>query len=204
MAGNRVINCPGLSLLRAGFFGLVVEYTAKTGPNSTKMQCYRHPHVETVVSCGKCDRPICPRCMIPGPAGMRCPDCSSLRKTALYQISPARLALAFVAALVSGVVGAFLMTSLGFFVFFLGPLYGGFVAEAVLRASGRKRGRVLEVLGVGGIVAGALLVLLPMFFAIRAVVPGAPSPLVMMGLTRLAWPLVGFALAIWACEARLK
>lgn len=169
------------------------------------MQCYRHPKVETAVSCGKCDRPICPQCMIPGPAGMRCPDCASLRKTALYQIAPARLALAVVAALVTGVVGAFLMTALGFFVFFVGPLYGGFVAEAVLRAAGRKRGRVLEVIGVGGIIVGALLVLLPMLFALRAVVPGAPASAMMVGgLARLVWPLIGFGLAISACYARLK
>lgn len=143
--------------------------------------------------------------MIPGPAGMRCPDCASLRKTALYQIAPARLALAVVAALATGVVGAFLMTALGFFVFFVGPLYGGFVAEAVLRAAGRKRGRVLEVIGVGGIIVGALLVLLPMLFALRAVVPGAPASAMMVGgLARLAWPLVGFGLAISACYARLK
>lgn len=142
--------------------------------------------------------------MIPGPAGMRCPDCASLRNTALYQIAPARLALAVVAALVTGILGAFLMTSLGFFVFFIGPLYGGFVAEAVLRAAGRKRGKILEIIGVGGIVAGALLVLLPLLFALRAAVPGTPSPPLMMSLASLAWPLVGFALAISACYARLK
>ena len=159
------------------------------------MYCYRHPKVETAVSCGKCDRPLCPRCMVPGPAGMRCPDCASLRKTALYRITPARLALAVAAGLATGTVGAFLMTSLGFFVFFLGPLYGGAVAEAVLRAAGRKRGPALEVIGVGSIVAGGLLAL--------ALLSGGfhGFPLV---LVRFAWPLIGFALAVSACYARLK
>lgn len=39
--------------------------------------CYRHPRVETGVSCSSCDRPICPDCMTPTPVGMRCPECAS-------------------------------------------------------------------------------------------------------------------------------
>lgn len=38
--------------------------------------CYRHPRVETGVSCSNCGRPICPDCMTPTPVGMRCPECS--------------------------------------------------------------------------------------------------------------------------------
>lgn len=39
--------------------------------------CYRHPKVETGVSCSSCGRPICPDCMTPTPVGMRCPECAS-------------------------------------------------------------------------------------------------------------------------------
>lgn len=41
--------------------------------------CYRHPNVETGVSCSSCERPICPDCMTPTPVGMRCPECASER-----------------------------------------------------------------------------------------------------------------------------
>lgn len=37
--------------------------------------CYRHPKVETRVHCTRCDRPICPDCMIPAPVGYQCPEC---------------------------------------------------------------------------------------------------------------------------------
>ncbi|MBK8294959.1 MAG: rhomboid family intramembrane serine protease [Solirubrobacterales bacterium] len=37
--------------------------------------CYRHPSVETGVSCSSCGRPICPDCMIQTPVGFRCPEC---------------------------------------------------------------------------------------------------------------------------------
>lgn len=142
--------------------------------------------------------------MVAGPAGMRCPDCASLRKTALYQIPPQRIAFAVIAGLVTGLVGAFLMSSLGFFVFFIGPMYGGIVAEAVLRAAGRKRGRVLEVIGVGSIVLGAALVLVPWLGLLRGAGAEEGATLVGFSLMGLAWPLLGFGLAISACYARLK
>jgi membrane associated rhomboid family serine protease len=44
--------------------------------------CYRHPRVETAVTCSDCGRPICPDCMIFGPVGIRCPDCSGQRTVA--------------------------------------------------------------------------------------------------------------------------
>lgn len=41
--------------------------------------CYRHPRVETGVSCSNCGKHICPDCMTPTPVGMRCPDCAKQR-----------------------------------------------------------------------------------------------------------------------------
>lgn len=36
--------------------------------------CYRHPGVETGVSCQRCDRYICPECSTPGAVGFLCPE----------------------------------------------------------------------------------------------------------------------------------
>lgn len=37
--------------------------------------CYRHPQVITGVHCTRCERPICPDCMVVAPVGYQCPEC---------------------------------------------------------------------------------------------------------------------------------
>ena len=44
-------------------------------PAPTIEVCYRHPEVQTRVHCTRCERPICPDCMIPAPVGFQCPEC---------------------------------------------------------------------------------------------------------------------------------
>jgi len=44
-------------------------------PAPTIEVCYRHPNVPTRVHCTRCERPICPDCMIPAPVGYQCPEC---------------------------------------------------------------------------------------------------------------------------------
>ncbi|WP_229877567.1 rhomboid family intramembrane serine protease [Streptomyces bluensis] len=37
--------------------------------------CYRHPDRGTGVRCTRCDRPICPECMVSASVGFQCPEC---------------------------------------------------------------------------------------------------------------------------------
>lgn len=126
------------------------------------MQCARHPRVETLLRCGKCDAPICPDCTVFGPAGARCRDCAALRSSPLYQVpvgysvlgGALGLALGAIAGLVCGyAVGTGLFAQV-----WVGVLGGWAAGEVVLRAVRRKRGRTVEaltLLSVGlGCVAG--------------------------------------------------
>ncbi len=51
-----------------------VAYYATEPP---KVFCARHPETETMLRCGRCNTPICPRCMVHGAVGIRCPDCAA-------------------------------------------------------------------------------------------------------------------------------
>ena len=52
-------------------------------PAPTIEVCYRHPEVPTRVHCTRCERPICPDCMIPAPVGFQCPECVDRKSTRL-------------------------------------------------------------------------------------------------------------------------
>jgi len=60
------------------------------------MRCAYHPNTETDLTCGRCDTPICPRCLIHTEVGIRCPKCSQ---------APPKSHLLLGAVLVLGVVG---------------------------------------------------------------------------------------------------
>jgi membrane associated rhomboid family serine protease len=45
------------------------------GPPSAPPVCYRHSDRETYVRCSRCDRPICPDCMVSASVGFQCPEC---------------------------------------------------------------------------------------------------------------------------------
>ncbi|MCD9876944.1 rhomboid family intramembrane serine protease [Streptomyces guryensis] len=38
--------------------------------------CYRHPDRETGIRCARCERPICPECMVNASVGFQCPECA--------------------------------------------------------------------------------------------------------------------------------
>ena len=126
--------------------------------------CATHPNVETRLACGRCERFICPRCMIQTPVGSRCNDCARVRKAPVFDVSATQYLLAAAAAVglggLLGVVGAILRLEFGNFPFVTGILAAGIgylLGEAVSRVTNRKRGLGLSVIaGVGVAVAFAV------------------------------------------------
>src|SRR3990172_507287 len=68
------------------------------------MHCATHPSVETELACGKCGKPICPRCLVHTPVGARCRQCANIRRLPMYYISLGALLRGLGAALATGVV----------------------------------------------------------------------------------------------------
>ncbi|MDI6857015.1 MAG: hypothetical protein QME71_01700 [Dehalococcoidia bacterium] len=129
------------------------------------VRCATHPDVETELRCGRCGKPICPRCMVYTPVGARCRDCARPTRLPTYRISAGyivrgALAAAAAAAATGGLWAALLSRrgdAYGFLVLFLGIGIGYAVGEAVSWATNRKRGAVLQVIAAAGVVLAYLV-----------------------------------------------
>jgi len=127
---------------------LVTEVSTTPQP----LRCATHPDVETYLRCGKCDTPICPRCLVQTPVGARCRTCANLRALPQYQVSPDRYARGVGAGVVTAVALGLIWSVLpfaGFFGFLIGIGCGMVVAEVMLRATKGRTSTPLKVIAVG-------------------------------------------------------
>lgn len=124
------------------------------------MQCATHPSVETELTCSRCGKPICPRCLVMTPVGARCRECARLRRLPTHQIGVAFALRGLGAALAIGAATGALWALLfpyrvgAFIGLFLGLGLGYIVGEAVSWASNRKRGPTLQGMAVIGVLVG--------------------------------------------------
>ena len=161
------------------------------------MKCAAHPGVETNLKCGKCGKPICPKCMVQTPVSARCPECARLYKLPTYRVSTryylraAGTALGM--ALVTGVIWGIINQFVAFF--FLNLLLGAGVGYAIGEVTGlavnRKRGRGLAaVAGTGVIISYLVSIFLPF---------GLP-----FGLFHILIDLISVALGVYLAVSRLR
>lgn len=158
------------------------------------LYCATHRDVETYLRCGKCDKAICPKCMVQTPVGARCRDCAQLRPLPQYQVSGERYVRAAGAALGAAlVVGCIwgLIPSFPFLNFVVAYFAGWAIGEAVYRAAGYRLSRGLRVLaGTGALVAYAISIGM-----LLLAVQGVPLSLVpTLGLARLVRVIDPFVL----------
>ncbi len=129
--------------------------------------CYRHPDVETGLSCSQCAKSVCIDCMVQAPVGIRCRDCGKAVKMPTYDIQRGHYARAV--GVGAGVaIGGGLMWALVNFVNFnffglpylasligLGIGYGA--GELISRSVNGKRGSGLAWISACSVI-GAFLV----------------------------------------------
>ncbi len=161
------------------------------------MRCATHPAIETNLSCGKCGKPICPKCLVQTPVGARCSDCARPTKVPTFSVSTpyylraigAGLGTAIVCGIVWGVIGWIIP----FFSFnlLLAPGAGYAIGEVISRSVNRKRGTILAI------IAGIALVI---SYSITLILKGGfPS-----GLFNILYDLLSLALGIYVAVTRLR
>lgn len=113
------------------------------------MKCALHPNIKTDLRCGKCDQPICPKCVVQTPVGARCPKCAALKRLPVFEVSPAFYTRAIAAGLLTaaalGAIWPFIPLN-GFFLFFIALGVGYAIGEIISFSVNKKRSRGLQVI----------------------------------------------------------
>ncbi len=178
---------PGDAEAEAGLELLAERYgrgiLADDGDEPEARTCTWHPERETLLSCSRCGRPMCPACARKHPVGLRCKDCAKELRSPLYKVSAAQvlggLALGTGAAALGALVVGFLAGRFGWISLLAAWAAGMVVGDATSRGAGRKRGRQLQVTAAAAAMLGALLLGLAIHglglgaFLPRVLVPGA-------------------------------
>jgi len=161
------------------------------------MKCAAHPNIETNLRCGKCGKPICPKCLVQTPVGARCRDCARLYKLPTYNVSlkfylravGTALGMAIVCGVTWWVIGTFLPFYLLNLLLAAGAGYA--IGEVIGISVNRKRGTGLAV------VAGIAMVLC---YLVNILSPGGLP----YGLFRIALDVVSVAVGVYIAVNRLR
>jgi hypothetical protein len=108
----------------------------------------------TFVRCGRCDKPICVKCMVDSPVGKKCRDCAA-NKNHITQSTPVDAVLGLVVGTVAAAVSGWIMAQVSFFL--LAFIYGWIVGEAVLRAGHRRRSLTMQIVAGVSAIAGGMI-----------------------------------------------
>ena len=124
-------------------------------PAGEAAPCVAHPEVATNLRCSRCERPICPRCLVQTPVGARCRECARLRRLPVFDVTaPVYGKAAAVSAgvgLAAGLVWS-LFPLVGLLSFIQCAVAGYVIGEAVSRSANRRQSRGLKALAVGGVI----------------------------------------------------
>ena len=166
--------------------------------NQFEIDCPYQATGPTTLRCSKCNRPLMPKDARRTPTGYVCPYYIKARVATFYNAHPVHYVIVVAVALVLGAAAGFALrfvSSIGFFAiilaFFVGPVIGGIIAEAIRRVLGRTRGQYFWLAAAIAMVVGAAyFTLLPILFQ--------------ADLIRGLISLLGLGLAVSALVARMR
>jgi hypothetical protein len=149
------------------------------------MHCYRHPKIETRVSCATCGRPICTECMVATDVGIKCPEDARLPRGARAGVMKTnqvvRSILAGIGVAVVGIPVAYVLFLLPF-TWLISAAAGYGAGILINRAGGRNGGPMAVFISVVATAVPFLVVLAPDLLAGTL----NPRPLVAMAFAVVA------------------
>lgn len=151
-----------------------MEPSQQTEQRPTIAHCYWHSDVETGLSCSRCEKSICPQCMVQAHVGNRCKECGKAASMPTFDVRPSHYARAVVVAagvaLLGGVVWwaaglAFLLIIPGVLPHLLASLFAvplGYIGgDLISRSVNRKRSNGLAWVAGGAVILALVISLQP-------------------------------------------
>jgi hypothetical protein len=166
---------------------------------SATLRCARHPATETVLRCGRCDTPICPKCLVSAPVGARCPSCAQVKRLVLL-VKPAEMARAAAYGIGVGAIGVVIASVIPFLGLLGYAIVGFGVGEAVSIGANRKRARELGPLAVACLFVGYELGMI----GLVVVLGGQIGPGMLIGPILALRSMIGIGLLIGALLAWMR
>jgi hypothetical protein len=170
------------------------------------MYCTWHPNVETGLRCNRCGRPMCPKCAVQHPVGLRCKECIRETRSPIYSPATRDYLIAGSVGLVLSTIAGLIMNAIGgiwFLALFIGPAIGAGIADLMFRTV-RKRGKGMAILAgvcmVLGVMLGSVCSSLGMILAIAASSPSLLNIFNVFNFGTLIYLITGVA----AAYARLR
>lgn len=187
-----------------------VQAEIDSGQTTTAVRCAAHPSVETYLRCGRCETPICPRCMIQTPVGARCRACANIKKLPMFQVGPLGYLRAVGGALGAAIGGALalrllqvMVPALGFLGILLMVGLGYIVGEATSLATGRKRGTALGIIAAVALPVG-LIVARASIFVVGGADPLLGILVAAASLLSPIWTLLAVAVGAFVAYTRVR
>lgn len=164
------------------------------------MKCAEHPDVETNLRCGKCGKPICPKCLVQTPVGARCKDCARLQVLPTFQVTTNHylraIGVAVGMAFACGAAWWALRVVMGipYFNFLIAAGFAYAISEVVGRAVNRKRGRWLAIIGGTGVALSFII----------SIFPPWSYWLLWYSVPSLVINILAVALGVWIAVSRMR
>lgn len=170
------------------------------------MKCSYHPDVETSLRCGKCGRPICPKCLVETPVGARCPDCTHARRLPTYRLAAKHYLIATGTALGMAIAGGAAWGAIEWVIpvfslnLLLAPAVGFAIGEVTGLAVNRKRGPGLAVVGGAAVAISYIISLWTVSLlsggSFQGALPASPF--------NILYHIIALALGIFMAVSRLR
>lgn len=125
--------------------------------DTSEQPCVCGSGIITRLRCSRCDKPICPQCMVGSPVGYRCQECAAGRPSAIYATSTPLFLRAIGVGLAVAVGVGVLWGYFPEWEFYLALLLGFGVVEAMARAANYRRGGDLMVAAMCMITLGLIV-----------------------------------------------